>query len=71
VTLDADAPAEARGIDDHGPLQRFEHSLSTVALALLTLLPIAEIVLRRFDSGLSVFAASRSRCRRVGSRSRS
>jgi tripartite ATP-independent transporter DctM subunit len=52
VTIDADAPAEARGIDDHGPLQRFEHSLSTLALALLTLLPVAEIVLRRFDSGI-------------------
>jgi C4-dicarboxylate transporter DctM subunit len=52
VTIDADAPAEARGIDDHGPLQRFEHALSVFALAALTLLPIVEIVLRRFDSGV-------------------
>jgi tripartite ATP-independent transporter DctM subunit len=52
VTLDAGAPAEARGVDEHGPLQRAEHALSVVALTLLTLLPIAEIVLRRFDSGI-------------------
>ena len=52
VTLAADAPAEARGVDEHGPLQRAEHALSVLALALLTLLPIAEIVLRRFDSGI-------------------
>ena len=52
MTLDADAPAEARGVDDHGPVQHAEHALSVLALALLTLLPIAEIVLRRFDSGV-------------------
>jgi C4-dicarboxylate transporter DctM subunit len=52
VSLDADAPAEARGVDEHGPVQRAEHALSVVALALLTLLPIAEIVLRWFDSGI-------------------
>jgi C4-dicarboxylate transporter DctM subunit len=52
VTVAADAPAEARGIDDHGPLQRTEHALSVFALAVLTLLPIVEIVLRRFDSGV-------------------
>jgi TRAP-type C4-dicarboxylate transport system permease small subunit len=52
VTIAADAPAEARGIDEHGPLQRFEHALSVLALAVLTLLPIVEIVLRRFDSGV-------------------
>jgi C4-dicarboxylate transporter, DctM subunit len=52
VTLAADAPAEARGVDEHGPLQRAEHALSVAALALLTLLPITEIVLRRFDSGI-------------------
>jgi tripartite ATP-independent transporter DctM subunit len=50
--VDAGAPAEARGVDEHGPLQRAEHALSVVALTLLTLLPIAEIVLRRFDSGI-------------------
>jgi tripartite ATP-independent transporter DctM subunit len=49
---DPDAPAEARGIDDGGRLGVFEHGLSVLTLALLTLLPIAEIVLRRFDSGI-------------------
>ena len=52
MTLAADAPAEARGVDEHGPLQRAEHALSILALALLTLLPIAEIVMRWFDSGI-------------------
>ena len=51
-THDSDAPAEARGIDDGGRLGAVEHGLSVLALALLTLLPIAEIVLRRFDSGI-------------------
>lgn len=50
--LDPAAPAEARGIDEGGRLGVFEHGLSVLALALLTLLPIAEIVLRRFDSGI-------------------
>ena len=50
--LDPAAPAEARGIDAGGRLSVFEHGLSVLALALLTLLPIAEIVLRRFDSGI-------------------
>ena len=49
---DPDAPAEARGIDEGGRLSVFEHGLSVLTLALLTLLPIAEIVLRRFDSGI-------------------
>ena len=49
---DSAAPAEARGIDTSGPVAAFEHSLSVLTLALLTLLPIAEIVLRRFDSGV-------------------
>lgn len=49
---DPDAPAEARGIDEGGRLGVFEHGLSVLTLALLTLLPIAEIVLRRFDSGI-------------------
>ena len=52
ATHDPDAPAEARGIDDGGRLGVFEHGLSVLTLALLTLLPIAEIVLRRFDSGI-------------------
>lgn len=51
-THDPSAPAEARGVDEHGPVAAFEHGLSVLALALLTLLPIAEIVLRRFDSGI-------------------
>lgn len=49
---DPAAPAEARGVDTRGPVAAFEHGLSVLALALLTLLPIAEIVLRRFDSGI-------------------
>lgn len=49
---DSAAPAEARGIGTSGPVAAFEHSLSVLTLALLTLLPIAEIVLRRFDSGI-------------------
>ncbi len=52
MTVAPAAPAEARGIDDSGPLNHVEHGLSVLALALLTLLPIAEIVLRRFDSGI-------------------
>lgn len=52
ATHDPDAPAEARGIDDGGRLGVVEHGLSVLTLALLTLLPIAEIVLRRFDSGI-------------------
>ncbi len=49
---DPAAPAEARGIDQGGRLGVFERGLSVLALALLTLLPIIEIVLRRFDSGV-------------------
>jgi len=49
---DAAAPAEARGVDTTGAVAGVEHGLSVLALALLTLLPIAEIVLRRFDSGI-------------------
>ena len=49
---DPSAPAEARGVDDHSRLSHAEHALSVLALALLTLLPIVEIVLRRFDSGV-------------------
>ncbi|MBL8139316.1 MAG: TRAP transporter large permease subunit [Acidobacteria bacterium] len=52
ATHDPGAPAEARGIDDGGRLGVVEHGLSVLTLALLTLLPIAEIVLRRFDSGI-------------------
>ncbi len=52
MTIDANAPAEARGIDDRSALSAVEHGLSAFALALLTLLPITEIVLRRFDSGI-------------------
>jgi C4-dicarboxylate transporter, DctM subunit len=52
VTAGENAPAEARGVDDSGALRRAEHGLSALALAVLTLLPIAEIVLRRFDSGI-------------------
>jgi len=48
---DADVPAEARGVYQGGAAA-VEHGLSVAALALLTLLPIAEIVLRRFDSGI-------------------
>ena len=48
----ADVPAEARGVHQGGVLDAAEHGLSIAALALLTLLPIAEIVLRRFDSGI-------------------
>jgi C4-dicarboxylate transporter, DctM subunit len=51
VTLDPNAPAEARGVDDSA-ISQIEHGFSVLALALLTLLPIAEIVLRRFDSGI-------------------
>ncbi|MEZ5293498.1 MAG: TRAP transporter large permease subunit [Vicinamibacterales bacterium] len=46
------APAEARGIETRGPVATVEHGLSTLTLVLLTLLPITEIVLRRFDSGI-------------------
>ena len=49
---DPAAPADARGIASGGPLAATEHGFSVLALALLTLLPIAEIVLRRFDSGI-------------------
>lgn len=49
---DPAAPAEARGVDARGPIAAIEHGLSVAALALLTLLPIVEIVLRRFDSGV-------------------
>jgi C4-dicarboxylate transporter, DctM subunit len=52
VTSEPAAPAEARGVDEGGALGAVEHGLSALALALLTLLPIAEIVLRRFDSGI-------------------
>ena len=52
MSLDPNAPAEARGVDDSGALSQVEHGLSVLALALLTLLPIVEIVLRRFDSGV-------------------
>jgi tripartite ATP-independent transporter DctM subunit len=52
TTHDPDAPAEARGIAERGRLGSLEHGLSVLTLALLTLLPIAEIVLRRFDSGI-------------------
>ena len=52
MSLDSNAPAEARGVDDSGTLSEVEHGLSVLALALLTLLPIVEIVLRRFDSGV-------------------
>ncbi len=45
-------PADARGVDEGGPVAMVEHGFSVLALALLTLLPIAEIVLRRFDSGI-------------------
>lgn len=51
MTLDPNAPAEVRGVDDSA-LSQIEHGFSVLALALLTLLPIAEIVLRRFDSGI-------------------
>ena len=51
-THDSAALAEARGIDTSGPVAAFEHGLSVLTLALLTLLPIVEIVLRRFDSGV-------------------
>jgi TRAP-type C4-dicarboxylate transport system permease small subunit len=47
VSLDAGAPAEARGVHEGGLFDTAEHALSIVALALLALLPIAEIVLRR------------------------
>jgi len=40
-----EATRALRGIDDHGPLQRFEHSLSTLALALLTLSAVALVML--------------------------
>jgi len=52
VAHDPAAPSEARGVDDGGRLGVVEHSLSALALTLLTLLPIVEIVLRRFDSGV-------------------
>ena len=52
MSLDSNAPAEARGVDDSGTLSEVEHGLSVLALTLLTLLPIVEIVLRRFDSGV-------------------
>ncbi|MEZ5417803.1 MAG: TRAP transporter large permease subunit [Vicinamibacterales bacterium] len=39
-------------MDARGPIAAIEHGLSVAALALLTLLPIVEIVLRRFDSGV-------------------
>ena len=51
MTVDPNAPAEARGVDDSA-ISQIEHGFSVLALALLTLLPIAEIVLRRFDSGI-------------------
>ncbi|MFN7979839.1 MAG: hypothetical protein U0P30_17020, partial [Vicinamibacterales bacterium] len=51
-THDPNAPAEARGVDTSGPVAAFEHGLSVLTLAALTLLPIVEIVLRRFDSGV-------------------
>jgi C4-dicarboxylate transporter, DctM subunit len=51
-TADPAAPAEARGVDTGGSVAAFEHGLSVLALVLLTLLPIVEIVLRRFDSGI-------------------
>ena len=51
MTFDPNAPAEARGVDDSA-ISQIEHGFSVLALALLTLLPIAEIVLRRFDSGI-------------------
>lgn len=49
---DPAAPAEARAVETSGPVAAVEHALSVLALALLTLLPIVEIVLRRFDSGV-------------------
>jgi len=52
VTAVANAPAEARGPAASSAFSHAEHGLSVLALALLTLLPIAEIVLRRFDSGI-------------------
>ena len=45
-------PADARGLSGGGVLSGVEHGFSVIALALLTLLPITEIVLRRFDSGI-------------------
>ncbi|MGD9905121.1 MAG: TRAP transporter large permease subunit [Vicinamibacterales bacterium] len=48
----AELPAEARGVHQGGVVDAVEHGLSVVALVLLTLLPIAEIVLRRFDAGI-------------------
>lgn len=51
-TQGAAAPSEARALDAGGRLSSVEHSFSVLALSLLTLLPIAEIVLRRFDSGI-------------------
>ncbi|HUU35426.1 MAG TPA: TRAP transporter large permease subunit [Vicinamibacterales bacterium] len=52
MTAVANAPAEARGPAASSAFSHAEHGLSVLALALLTLLPIAEIVLRRFDSGI-------------------
>jgi len=48
----AAVPADARGLSGGGVLSGVEHGFSVIALALLTLLPITEIVLRRFDSGI-------------------
>ncbi|MBP7777179.1 MAG: TRAP transporter large permease subunit [Acidobacteria bacterium] len=48
----AAVPADARGLSGGGVLSDVEHGFSVLALALLTLLPITEIVLRRFDSGI-------------------
>lgn len=44
--------ADVPGVDHGGAVSVVEHGLSALALALLTLLPIAEIVLRGFDSGI-------------------
>ena len=51
MSLDPNAPAEARGVDESA-ISQVEHGFSVLALTLLALLPIAEIVLRRFDSGI-------------------